>query len=751
MTDYDFKTLNDKEFEIFCSDLLSATFGVRIERFKPGRDSGVDGRYFGSDKKEIILQCKHWANTPIKQLISHLAKVERPKLDKLKPSRYILAVSNPLSRTDKKAIVKALGEHVKNESEIYGKEDLNDLLKSQIDIERRHYKLWLCSTSVISHILNKPIFERSAFSLGEALANAKKYVETAAHGAAISKLEKLGVVIISGEPGVGKTTLGEHLCLHYVDAGYDFIKIADDIREAEAVLQDERKQIFYFDDFLGRNYFEALNGRASSRIVGFIRRLSLERKNKRFILTSRSTVLNQGKVLVDCFRNQNLDRNEFELTVSALSEMDKARILYNHIWHTDLPSAYVDELYVDKRYKKIIAHRNFNPRLISFITDFTRLEHVPADSYWSSVEDALVNPSDVWDNPFVAQQDDFGRSITLLVTLNRKQITEDELAAAYRRFLSFPEHAGLQGRRDFLTNLRHLTGSLLTRRIEHNNIVKLDLFNPSLGDYVLSRYVRDLPTLTLGLQSLRSVSSIQTLINLFANEMINKPQFLEILQAIIGEAASSSFVGYKPEYIAKAMVTFIEYCDANRIKTAINTALAFVIAEDLPSDYDDVVQLIRWGIESGKASQSVAAKVLLAACSIGVEHSSLVQLAKLLDYLDVSNPDDSIVKSTYDDAVVDYLSNTIGEEANDQNIFSDVAYEDFNHAKQKVETLIEKNLDDYGVAPSDSVIKEVLGYFDHKDALLSYYHNSIDDRYDDYRETRRFQGGDGVDDLFDRG
>lgn len=81
MTDYDFRTLNDKEFEVFCSDLLGATFGVRIERFKPGRDSGVDGRFFGSDKKEFILQYKHWANTPLTQLVSHLAKVEKPKLD----------------------------------------------------------------------------------------------------------------------------------------------------------------------------------------------------------------------------------------------------------------------------------------------------------------------------------------------------------------------------------------------------------------------------------------------------------------------------------------------------------------------------------------------------------------------------------------------------------------------------------------------------------------------------------------------
>lgn len=750
MTDYDFRALNDKEFEVFCSDLLGATFGVRVERFKPGRDSGVDGRYFGLDKKENILQCKHWVNTPITQLVSHLEKVERPKLDKLKPNRYLLAISNPLSRADKKAISKVLGEHLKNESDVYGKEDLNDLLKGQSEIERRHYKLWLCSTSVMSHILNKPIFERSEFSLNEALVSAQKFVTTDAYDAAISKLEALGVVIISGEPGVGKTTLAEHLCLHYVDAGYDFIKIADDIREAEAVLDDKKKQIYYFDDFLGRNYFEALNGRASSRIVGFIRRLSAERQYKRFILTSRSTVLNQGKVLVDCFRNQNLDRNEFELTVSALSEMDKARILYNHIWHTNLPPEYVDELYIDKRYRKIIAHRNFNPRLINFVTDFTRLENVLPKQYWACIEGTLVNPTDVWDNPFVAQQDDFGRSITLLVTLNRKPITEDDLAVAYNLFLSFPEHAGLQGRRDFLTNLRYLTGSLLTRHIELGRSARLDLFNPSLGDYVLSRYVRDLPTLKLGLRSLRSMSSLQTLINIFANDMIDKPHFQDALRSIVDGASSIAFVGYKPEYIAKAIITLVKHGDMARSEAAVNEAIAFVIAEDLPVDYEEVIQLISWAIENGKANRDVVVKELKAASSIGFDHSSLLQLAELLQYLDASDPDAVEAKAEYDLAVVDYLSNTIGDEVSDQNIFSDVAYEDYEHARRKVKDLIETTLDNYGASSSSFAIGEVLSYYDYEDALINYHHNSADGEDHDHREAHYVQAADGIDDLFDR-
>ncbi len=131
MSDYDFKTLNDKEFEILCADLLSEVEGQRFERFKPGKDAGVDGRYFTDDNNEVILQCKHWGNTPLKQLLNALRAIEKPKLERLKPHRYILAISNHLSRADKKSIKNILSPYLLSESDVYGNEDLNDLLKAR--------------------------------------------------------------------------------------------------------------------------------------------------------------------------------------------------------------------------------------------------------------------------------------------------------------------------------------------------------------------------------------------------------------------------------------------------------------------------------------------------------------------------------------------------------------------------------------------------------------------------------------------
>jgi hypothetical protein len=95
MSNYDFLSLDDKEFEELALRLLGAQEGVMYERFKPGRDGGIDGRYFTSSG-ETIVQCKHWARSGLPALVRSLRKDELPKVRILNPSRYVLVTSLPL-------------------------------------------------------------------------------------------------------------------------------------------------------------------------------------------------------------------------------------------------------------------------------------------------------------------------------------------------------------------------------------------------------------------------------------------------------------------------------------------------------------------------------------------------------------------------------------------------------------------------------------------------------------------------------
>lgn len=750
MADYDFATLNDKEFEVLCTDALSSREGRRFERFKPGRDAGVDGRFFAANGSEVILQCKHWPSTPLARLVKHLQNVERPKIVRLNPGRYLLAISHALSRSDKSEIVQALAPYVRSPVDVLGREDLNDLLSAYPAIERRHYKLWIRSTAVLQYLLQKPIQDRSAFALEDMLSDAKTYVRTANHEKSLEKLDELGVVIITGAPGIGKTTLANHLILHYVERGFSLRQIADEIREAEAAYDPDEKQIFYFDDFLGRNYLEALTGHEGSHIVQFIKRVTRSR-TKRLILTSRTTILNQGKALIDVFSQNNLDRNEFEIKISSLSDLDKAHILYNHIWHSELDRAYIDELYAEKRYRQIIVHRNFNPRLIRFITDANALADCDATAYWSRTKQLLANPARVWEHPFEAQLDDFGRALVLLVALNGKPIAQAELSEAYARMVARPESNGYTGRRDFVLTLRHVVGSLLNRSIvdvTRPELTTLDLFNPSVGDFVLHRYATDVPTLRAAFCSLRSPTSVRALPALVSGGTIARDNALTVADAILDTAATLQFVGYTAEYIALACLARISTGSVSEPESrSLREGVRFVATSDCPHSFVEVARVVQWAFEEEVVSPEEAERFMIDAYTQSPYAEELRALSEISQLLESDSQ--ARLKDSHNDAVVKYLTSSVHDEFDDSDVFDGLWPGGFDEANEKLRDLVEEKLVELGAAVSDDAILTVMDAYDVESRAEAYFADG--DRDDDRRDYGASAPPiDQIDDLFDR-
>lgn len=750
MSDYDFKTLNDKEFEIICADLLGQVKGRRFERFKAGRDAGVDGRYFLDDGNEVVLQVKHWSNTPLSQLIQELKVKEKPKLDKLKPNRYLLAISNPLSRADKKSIFHALSPHIQSESDIFGKEDLNDLLKSRPVIEQKHYKLWLHSSSVLKHIYNSAILGRSSFSLEEIIHFSSRYVVTANHEKALNILEKLHVVIITGEPGVGKTTLADHLCLHYIAQDYAYLKIDHDIREAESIFDPDTKQIFYFDDFLGRNYLEALKGHEGSQITQFIKRISAN-KNKKFVLTSRSTILNQGKYLIDSLDHANTKRNEHELKIKSLTEMDKAHMLYNHIWHSNLEYKYIDELYKNKRYIDIIRHRNFNPRLISYITDPARLDACPSHNYWDFIIQSLKNPSQVWANPFEVQQDDFGRAIVRLVVFNRGSINENTLSQAYHRFISLPESSHLKGRSEFQSNIRLLCGAFLNRDISFEGTPTIDLFNPSIGDYVLERYASDEVAVRLTMLSLITLRSIETLRSLKANKNLTTTETKSICIALFEHFSINAFKSTSIEYVS-ALFDVLRSCgDLDEGKLGLySSVVRFILLNALGNATDFAFEAVEWGVEQEVVGHDEALGYIKNNITAVTENWEIRAASSLLDAIPYEAHSRIEILESFNQHVIELVSDNLSDCIDVTEAFSKASYEDHDQAYSELYKLLESHLSYVGVEFSNENIEDILNSYDYRYEHDKYYENG------DYSDGGHASLGpstlaiDQIDDLFDR-
>ncbi|EKD44556.1 MAG: hypothetical protein ACD_71C00103G0003 [uncultured bacterium (gcode 4)] len=532
---YDFSQLNDKEFEILTVDLLSVVFGIRIQRYKTGKDGGVDGSFFIDDKNEVILQCKHYLKTGYQWLISKLRNEEVEKVGKLKPSKYIFVTSLSLSKDNKKEIKTLFSPYIKRIDDIFGQEDLNDILSKNPSIEEKHFKLWISSTNVFNRIINNAIKGRSEFELNQIQKKSHKYIRTENHQIALEKLIKNHVLIISGEPGVWKTTLAENLCLHFASKDYEFISIEEPFNEAENIYTKWKKQIFYFDDFLWSNYLEAIENRKDTFIVKFIERIK-DDATKRFILTTRTNILNSWVTHSSIFATKNLQKNEFMLTVGNLTSFDKASILYNHIWFSKMNNGFIDEIYVERRYKNIIAHKNFNPRLIEFITDIDRTESLDSSEYWSYIKETLNNPKDIWRDCFNIQHDEFVRNLVILVAFDGWVIGETSLQKWFDRLIEIESlKSNSHTIKNFNSTTKLSTKSFLNRNKSWEAII-YSLFNPSISDFIYNEYWKDTNKLIQIFKSLYSVSSLRKLDWLGTQKIIPNDTLLKIKETIFLDA-----------------------------------------------------------------------------------------------------------------------------------------------------------------------------------------------------------------------
>ena len=222
--------------------------------------------------------------------------------------------------------------------------------------------------------------------------------------------------------------------------------------------------------------------------------------------------------------------NEFLLKVENLTSIDKAKILYNHIYHSDLSKEYIDQIYEDKRYRDIINHRNYNPRIIEFITDSIRVGDVSAKDYWIYIKKSLEEPEAIWADYFQNQTDDCVRALTFLTVYNNGKIKESLLRNAYNTFLKIhPVNLGDFSDKSFGAVRKLVTKSLLNRNQINEQEYQYVLFNPSITDFVLSTYANENELISNIVKSLKTETSISFINTLYlskkiTNQSLNKIQ-----------------------------------------------------------------------------------------------------------------------------------------------------------------------------------------------------------------------------------
>lgn len=480
MPSYDFLNLSPFDFELVTRDLLQEKLGKYIETFTTGPDGGIDLRC--SRNGNIVIQCKRYSK--YSNLKSKLKK-ELTQIKKLNPERYILSTSVGLTPMNKDEIIKLLSPYIKSTEDVIGKDDLNNLLGLYPSVEKNHFKLWLSSVNVLSTIINQDVNNQSYFALSDIKEKVKLYVQNKSFSEAFELLRNEHYVIISGIPGIGKTTLAEMLVLRILakrDSKFEFIFLGESIDQGYKLYNKEVNQIFFFDDFLGSNFLEStIKTNEEKRILQFIKEIKRS-TNKFLIFTTREYILQQAKQ-----RFEDLDREDLvkcTIDLGRYTKLIKAKILYNHFYYNGIPYDYILELKKQRQLIPLVEHANYSPRIIETITKTKLWEKVSKEKFPRTCLEYFNNPFAVWKHVFENSISDLSRTVLLnLLMINVN--TCNELFNSVKYYQETNQLIPIVTDWDFRKALRELEGTF-TRTSKKLNQDYVNYHNPSIQDFLVS-------------------------------------------------------------------------------------------------------------------------------------------------------------------------------------------------------------------------------------------------------------------------
>lgn len=487
MTDYNFLNLSPPEFENLCRDLLQKELGVYIESFTQGKDGGIDLRFAKAGKGNIV-QCKRYKD--YKSVFVNLKK-EVTKVRKLNPQCYKICISVGLTPNQKSHIKKLFEPYIQDESSIYGKDDLNNLLGKYSDVELNHYKLWLSSSNVLKKIIHSKVYNQSQFEEDNIIELMKIYVQNESYFECLKALKEHHYVIISGIPGIGKTTLGRVLVYHLLATGFDeFIYLSDSVNDAYSSYSEGKKQVFLFDDFLGKNFLESnITTNEEQKILKLIDKIR-KSDSKALIFTTREYILNQAKIRFELFNNMQFEISKCIIDLSKYTRLVRAHILYNHLYFSDLPDLYISSLVDSKICTKIVDHKNYNPRIIEAIIHQRAWSKIKPEEFPNLIEQFFNYPNSVWEHSYENQITELSRCVLAILCTTGSPILYDDLLSATNSFsAAFSTKYNIRCNQiDFDKSIRELEGTFIISNKDASGVIAIDYQNPSIQDFLINYF-----------------------------------------------------------------------------------------------------------------------------------------------------------------------------------------------------------------------------------------------------------------------
>lgn len=483
---YNYNNLNDVEFEALCKDIMEKKLNTSLRIFTKGRDGGID-LVDNVSKPNSIVQVKHYIRSSYASLRRSL-KNEINNVVKLNPNQYFLCIGMELTPANIKEIFEMFSQYMESDRNIITLKEIDEFLETpdNSDIVRKHYKLWLYASNILNEVYNQDTFIDCDVLLDDIEEECKYFVQTDFYFKCIDHLDKHGLLMITGGPGVGKTMTSKLIVLFYAWQGYKvrYTTNGEVSNIKRSISRDkDLKEIILLDDCLGQHYFN-MKVTQESELLSLIKYIKTSR-NKKLILNSRVTIFSEAKGRSFDFNKffKEKEINDFTINMDNITDLEKARILYNHLKYKLIPEIYYNDILKDKNYLKIVQHKNYNPRIIDYVTYRFNYEKILPDEYYNYIEKNLSNPNDVWKNEFEMRIQPIDRAFMFtLYSLTDTQVEKSILKKCFERRIATINNIDYSI--DHFENILTRLNQSLINIIDKNGKMFIGVVNPSVNDYM---------------------------------------------------------------------------------------------------------------------------------------------------------------------------------------------------------------------------------------------------------------------------